>query len=399
MRPAGDAVRVLVTDGEQRAALAVVRSLGGAGCSVSVCSSRPHAISGASRHARRHTLVPDPLREPERYSAEVLRAAEEWDAQVVLPVAEASILSILPNREQFRAILPLPDLQTFARASDKAYVAGLAGTLGLSVPAQYVLNAAGDLESAASQLHFPVVVKPSRSVIGTEAGRIKTGVAYATSAEMLTTLGERLHADAFPLLLQERIEGSGMGAFLLRWNGEIIASFCHRRLREKPPSGGVSVHCESVAPDPALLQPAAALLAALDWQGIAMVEYKLDSRTATPYLMEINGRFWGSLQLAVDAGVNFPLLLVDAALGRRPPHVHHYRAGIRSRWFWGDVDHLLMRFRRSAGELSLPSGAPHRLAALGDFLAGFDPRSRSEVLRIADPRPGIVEAVNWLRRR
>ena len=82
------------------------------------------------------------------------------------------------------------------------------------------------------------------------------------------------------------------------------AVFAHRRLREKPPSGGVSVYRESVAPDPSLVARAAALLAGLGWRGVAMVEMKTDARTGTPYLMEVNGRFWGSLQLAVDAGVD-----------------------------------------------------------------------------------------------
>ncbi len=50
-----------------------------------------------------------------------------------------------------------------------------------------------------------------------------------------------------------------------------------------------------------------------------MVEFKADARTGTPYLMEINGRFWGSLQLAIDAGVDFPAILVAAALGAPIP--------------------------------------------------------------------------------
>ena len=68
----------------------------------------------------------------------------------------------------------------------------------------------------------------------------------------------------------------------------------------------MSVYRESVAADPDLVRRSRALLDAFGWCGVAMVEYKLDERTGTPYLMEVNGRFWGSLQLAIDAGVDFP---------------------------------------------------------------------------------------------
>src|SRR5678815_1154177 len=100
--------------------------------------------------------------------------------------------------------------------------------------------------------------------------------------------------------------------------------FAHRRIREKPPSGGVSVLSESVAADPETVRKSLALLSALDWNGTAMVEYKQDRVTGQRYLMEINGRFWGSLQLAIDAGVDFPALLVAAALGEHPAPVTQY---------------------------------------------------------------------------
>ena len=134
------------------------------------------------------------------------------------------------------------------------------------------------------------------------------------------------------------------------------ASFAHRRLREKPPSGGVSVYRESIAADPALVERSRRLLEHFGWQGVAMVEYKVDERTGTPMLMEINGRFWGSLQLAVDAGVDFPRLLIECAEGRLPRRRRLYAVGTRLRWWWGDVDQLLLRLRRSSEQLGLPAG-------------------------------------------
>lgn len=127
-----------------------------------------------------------------------------------------------------------------------------------------------------------------------------------------------------------------------------------------------------------------------------MVEYKLDAVRGTPYLMEINGRFWGSLQLALDAGVDFPGLLVRAGLGETVNPDLAYRAGVRSRWFWGDVDHLIARLRHSARHLALPLQAPGRGRAIIDFLAAWGPHSREEVFRWTDPLPFVRESLQWV---
>jgi hypothetical protein len=107
---------------------------------------------------------------------------------------------------------------------------------------------------------------------------------------------------------------------------------------------------------------------------------------------------WGSLQLAIDAGVDFPALLVGCALGDKPA-APAYRIGLRNRWWWGDVDHLLTRLRRSPTELGLPPDAPSRWRVVRDFLRLWRPDDRNEVLRLTDPRPFVRETLDWLRPR
>jgi hypothetical protein len=114
--------------------------------------------------------------------------------------------------------------------------------------------------------------------------------------------------------------------------------------------------------------------------------------------MEINGRFWGSLQLAIDAGVDFPNLLLDAAAGTPRPPVLRWKLGVRSRWWWGDVDQLLARLRHSAARLDLAPGEPGRLGALARFLLLWRPGDRNEILRLDDPRPFLRETAAWFRR-
>jgi predicted ATP-grasp superfamily ATP-dependent carboligase len=176
---------------------------------------------------------------------------------------------------------------------------------------------------------------------------------------------------------------------VLRWNGRVVAAFAHRRLREKPPEGGVSVYRESIALDPDLVAAGRRMLEALNWQGVAMIECKREQATGRHVFMEVNGRLWGSLQLAIDAGVDFPRLLVGCALGRHVPAVTHYRVGVRSRWFWGDVDHLYLQLRNGGG----PSG---KLAAVRDFLRAGLHRTREEIWRWRDPAPFLLESLRRL---
>ncbi len=383
--------RVLITDGEERAALAVARSLGRAGHHVIVGSPRRRSLAGASRFVRERALLPDPLAAPGAYADAVDRAIGGTGAEVLLPISEASLLALLPRAPQLGVIVPMPTLAAFERSRDKAVVLEVARGLGIGVPAQRVAASPADVPRP-EEIRFPVVLKPARSVIEDLSGdgaRAKSAVAQATDAAAYAAALRAIPAAAYPLLIQERIVGPGAGVFLLVWEGEPLAAFDHRRLREKPPSGGVSVYRESTAVDERSLALSLELLRRFDWRGVAMVEFKTDQRTGRPYLMEINGRFWGSLQLAVDAGVDFPALLVAAALGQRPAPVRRYRVGVRTRWWWGDVDHLIARVRHGDGTLD----------ALRVFLRASFEGAHNEVLHWQDPAPALRETIDWFRRR
>ncbi len=391
---------VLVTDGDQRAALATVRSLGRAGWRVVVASPDGRSLAGASRHAASDHAVPDPLSDPTGHRDRVGAIARDAGASLVVPVTEAAALSLLEDPAALApATIASPDLARFRAISDKAAVLAAAREVGLAVPGQVTLESPLAAVTLAG-LAFPLVVKPSRSVGGAGADRRKLGVRHAATEAELRTILAALPAAAWPVLLQRRIVGPGIGIFLLVWRGRVVAHFAHRRLREKPPSGGVSTYRESIAADPVLVEQSRALLERFRWEGAAMVEYKVDAATGTPYLMEVNGRLWGSVQLAVSEGVDFPALLAAAYAGDPlPPEPPRYRTGVRLRWEWGDVDHLLARLRRGNAANALPPGAPSRLAMLAAVLLPWRPGDRLEVLRPGDLRPFLRESARWFRGR
>ncbi|HLB54002.1 MAG TPA: ATP-grasp domain-containing protein [Gemmatimonadales bacterium] len=389
-----------MTDGEQRAALAVVRSLGRAGHQVHVVSARRNSLAGASRYARTRSWLPDPLEAPEEFAAAVAALVRRHGIEVVLPITDASLFALGARREGLApALLPVPDCDRLRAVADKELVTREAARHGIAVPRQVVARCRSDVEAAAgTAVRYPLVLKPGRSLVSGADGSVKLGVGLVNDPHELPDALAALASAAYPLLLQERIAGPGIGVFLLLWGGSVRAAFMHRRLREKPPAGGVSVYRESIPLDDDLVRRSRALLEGFQWEGVAMVEYKVDSRTGVPHLMEINGRFWGSLQLAVDCGVDFPRWLVELARGRDPGVAPPYRVGLRSRWRWGDVDHLLARIRLSPQELALPPDAPALGRVLLDVLVPWRPGDRDEILRWSDPVPFLRETIDWFRR-
>ena len=390
---------ILVTDGDERSALAVVRSLGNAGHKVYVCSTSGRSIAGASRHASGERMVSPSLTNPDAFARELASLISLWRIDVLLPMTEQAFNAVFANPELFLTVLiPAASPDKFRAISDKRLVTEAAAACGLSVPAQIVLTKPADAAALRDgDLHFPMVVKPGRSVAQRNGTQFKLGVIHCRDRDSLRSALDKLPREAYPLLLQQRIIGPGVGIFLLLWDDELVASFAHRRLREKPPAGGVSVYRESIAADPALVERSRQLLDKFGWSGVAMIEYKVDERTGTPFIMEINGRFWGSLQLAIDAGVDFPRLLLARALGEKVRGPSKYKLGIRSKWEWGEVDYALARFRRTDAQLSLPPGSSGRLRSILRLLVPWVPGDRFEVFRASDPAPFFRETIRYFR--
>lgn len=388
--------RTLITDGTERAALAAARSLVASGHTVYVTASKRTALAGVSHGVNFERIGSDPLADPERYAAEIGALARRLEIRVILPVTDPSVEALLEFSSGLspEVSLPLPSLAAYRQASDKYQMLNLARMVGLAVPETITLFHPDDGSSVPGATFFPAFVKPHRSVVAADGGaqgRQKLGVVLAQSVADCRAKLADLPASAYPVMLQQRVVGPGEGMFALRWNGGLVAQFAHRRLREKPPGGGVSVYRESIAMPPALETSGRRILERLDWRGVAMIECKRDLKTGRHLFMEINGRLWGSLQLAIDAGVDFPGLLVACALGDRIESSNFYRPGVRSRWFWGDVDNLYLRLTRSADSLGMEGGSQGRVGAIQEFLNFFRAEDSEEIWRRNDPQPFLLE--------
>jgi len=196
------------------------------------------------------------------------------------------------------------------------------------------------------------------------------------------------------VLVQQYVEGEGTGYFALMHNGQLRAEFAHRRIRDVYPTGSGSAVRESRKPEPQIRRAGLAILEALRWHGVAMVEFRWQTGTP-PVFMEVNGRFWHSLPLACYAGVDFPALLAHMAEHGDVPRVQGYRSGVRCRWFLGDFRHLVEVWKGAPP--GYPGPYPGRLRTLASILTPV-PGTVHDLFQWRDPLPEAGDWLNFVRR-
>jgi predicted ATP-grasp superfamily ATP-dependent carboligase len=391
-------MNAFVTDGDQRPALAITRSLGRRGIKVVVGEERSASLASSSRYCTRHVTYPSPYTDPGAFEQFLLEFVGQNSVDVIFPVTDVTTFAVARHQDTIRCrtAVAVAPFDAFEDVTDKWSLLERAAECGIPIPRTEFIENADALEGAIHRVQYPAVIKPVRSRTRTAHGWQLAMVHYAHSAGELRRLYRSVeYLTAHPSLIQERILGPGVGVFVLYDRGQLLTAFAHRRLREKPPSGGASVLSESVAIDPVLLEQAERLLGPLNWHGVAMLEYKRDHRSGEAFLMEVNGRFWGSLQLAIDAGVDFPSLAYDVAIGLKPCLPDAYEEGVKNRWLLGDLDHLLLRLLHD--DADIPKSAPSKLRVMAQFVKMFGTRMHYDVYSRSDRQPARYELKAYVR--
>lgn len=276
---------------------------------------------------------------------------------------------------------------------DKAATVALAERLGVPVPPTRLVTDPGEGRSAARDLGYPIVIKPGVSRRVRSDGTIeRLAVAYAADAAELERSLARMDPGS-PVLLQRWLAGRGLGVEVLAEGGRILAAFQHRRLREVPVTGGASALRESVPLDDDLFAHTVRLIDDLRWTGLAMVEFRR-APDGSVSLMEINGRIWGSLPLAVRSGMDFPGRWADLLLARAPAAAMPattYRHGVKARNLRLELAWIRAVLTGRHRHAALPW--PPRRAAIGAMASLFDPRIGDDLFSLGDPGPGLAQLV------
>jgi predicted ATP-grasp superfamily ATP-dependent carboligase len=381
--------RVLVLDGQTNQALACVRSLGRAGYEVLVTSRRRRPLAVWSRWAAGHHRIGG---ETGAEFAALRSWAVRHEVAIVLPMTERSCLLCNGERGAWESAgirVGCAEPATLVQAFDKGRTLEAADACGVSIPPTRLPFSEAEFARHAEELGYPCVIKARFSEVLTSAGLIRGGGAsyVARGSELAAAVRQHRQGPHWPVL-QKFVPGTGKGVSGLCDRGRAIALYAHERLRDVRPSGSGSSLRRSIPLEPRLREPVERLLAHFGWHGPVMVEFR-DDGGPSPRLMEVNGRFWGSTQLAIEAGLDVPRAWVELLQGKRVEPVIDYRSGVTLRWLWGDVKRFLTILKgRPPG---FPGAYPTRRQGLAELFQRQPAGTRLEVWKREDPWPAVGE--------
>ena len=347
-------LNVLVTHCWSRIGYNLVRSLAKRGLNVCVGVDPRSGMTRFSRAMRAHFRHPNFELDPEGFIEALESAIEYYKPEVYLP-SEEEILVVARNADRLRrlgTLLPIDHIDNLDLLDNKRRLTELAATLGIPTPLTVAPATSEDVVSFAQRAGKLIVLKVVRSS-GARGVFFIPADGLLGAVEKLVGQGRLQYGD---FILQSFVEGIGYGVSLLLCNGEVRAKFTHRRIREKWHTGGPST--VRISDTHEMLEDyAVRLLKAVGFHGVAMVEFRDNAETGEAWLLEVNPRFWGSLGLAIAAGVDFPYLLYRMARDGDVEPVNAYRKGLTAKWLLGDwlsfADHLKAgrwkKLRQSSG--------------------------------------------------
>jgi protein-tyrosine-phosphatase/predicted ATP-grasp superfamily ATP-dependent carboligase len=395
-------LRILLTDAHTRAGLGAMRSLGRAGHTVIAGYpedvNRPPSLS--SRHCHGVLRLPNPECHPSAFGDWMVDRAHREDVDAVLPISEAAVFCIAARRGEFpTTFLPIvPSDAALKHTLSKFHSTRMALDMGIPCPETVFLSSGrphGEWRDRLAEIRFPAIIKTDNHF--TAEGTYRRGRRFIVrSVDEVEKVMAGLARLDVRIIAQELVPGNGLGAFLLRFGGKTHLTFAHRRLHEVPYTGGFSSFRESCHAD-GLVRASEALLDAIDYDGVAMVEFRRRSTDGTPLYLEINGRLWGSLALALHCGVDFPAALIDCYQYGAPRHIAPgYRAHVKSRNIIpGEIHYVRSVLKAKPAEGY--DAPPSKVKTLIEFVAlSLDPRIGHDYLWWSDPLPAIHHLRDWL---
>lgn len=392
--------RALVLSAEIPAAVAVVRSLHGAGFEVAALAESLFSPAAASW---RCTL---PLRVGEWGSEDLVSHVLDTDADLVVPVSEGDLLKLAPVRQSVERLCPVlaPPREVLDVLLDKHATGSAARAVGerlggdaLTGPDE-VLIPAGQRVGDTSEEDFPLVAKPRRSRALLEDGRIWADTArFCSDGYDLREAHREFAEGRQDTLAQRPVYGVPLlVSLLLDDAGEPVVVFVHRRLRQSQPEGGPSACAVSHPPSPEIVRPVVELARELGVRGVPVQFEMLVPDVGAPVLLDVNPRPWGTLGLALAAGADLYGTAARMALGDpRPTWTPEYEVGVVRHYLPFEVRHALAVFFRGPAEGFEGDWPANRLAACLRW--GFLPHE-ALVFQPEDPLPGFADALNIARR-
>jgi len=376
--------RILVLGEDSQSFLTVIRSFGRAGIEVHVAWCPLDSPALASRYIKTIHRLPAFNADNTEWISAFQRLFREEHFDLVVPTTDSAALPFQLHRQQFEPMVRmclLPD-DVYRICANKDETWGLANRLSISVPRQAIVASAQEALDAAATFGYPLVLKPRASSNERNPMKRQKVLKAENEAELLR-LATEMTANG-TVLAQENFIGIGVGVEVLCKDGRMLMSFQHERVHE-PLKGGGSSYRKSVPLSADLLDATARMMQALEYTGVAMVEFKVDRATGRWILIEINARFWGSLALCAAAGLDFPIALVRLLLDGQEPSSSNYRTGLYCRHWSKDLQWFLANLRADKSDPTLQTRKLSSL--LLEAVNILTLKECSDTFNISDPRP------------
>jgi glutathione synthase/RimK-type ligase-like ATP-grasp enzyme len=376
-------MRILVTYGWCRTSYVICESLARAGFTVHTCGDSALCMTRVSRYVHSFDRVPDPFGDPRCYAAAVGDVMRRRAASVVIPAHEDFVAL-----QQFQSLLPAgaivaaPDAATAGEALDKWALVQRAKRAHIPVPDTYGPQSLEEAHDVLEEIEYPAIIKPRHGNGGKGVVRVDDPQqGYREYRRIVNRF--QLSSPILPLI-QEYIPGEQVGSCFMAINGILQGCFIERYVRCKQAGFGTSVLREP-AKSEGLREYTARLCSELKWTGIGHLDFIVSAKEHRPYLLEMNPRFWGALNLAVKNGFDFPRALVSwVATGNVDACAFAERSPVSSLWIAGELMACVDDMKRGRWRDLLRSpGRLIRARCYDDF-------------RLADPLPFVVELAYYL---
>jgi predicted ATP-grasp superfamily ATP-dependent carboligase len=304
---------LIVEDGLSSFLLPAVRSLGTAGWTVGLAGPRPSRTAGSRWVSRTH-VVPPAEQGLEPFAAAVRAACLEGGYSLVFGGDDVEVLALSAARDQIPAGVPYAPHEHVLRAIDKLELTRAAEAAGLTTPATEAAT-----PEAVQRASLPVFAKARLHwAPGTAGNRGRLAAVHcATRADLVAAVAD-MEASGASVALQAPVSGDLMAVTVLCDADSAMIARSQQVATRLSPYFRTSTRAVTVSPDPQLLAQVQVLLADLRWTGIANLQF-LRPPGGAPHLIDLNGRFYGSLALAIEAGLDLPAWWADLATGRTPP--------------------------------------------------------------------------------
>lgn len=359
---------LILEDGYSRQALTASRALAAAGWEVGIGAHRTRGVAACSRATSHDHRVTAPEQDLDRFVEGVNAAISNVGYELVFGARDVEVLALSARRHEIDAQVPHPPHEHVLRALDKLQLAAAAQTVGVATPA--TVPATPD---ALSQATYPVLVKARlHAALDGVARPPRIETLRATTRREATERVDAIRAAGGEPLLQVAVAGHLLELVLVvDRDGQLVASVQQVVQRTSAREGGVAVRATTVAPDQRLFERVRALLAELGWWGLAELQFIVPPG-GHPHLIDFNGRFYGSMALAVGAGINLPAIWASMATGRPATAGVSAEAGLRFQWLAGDVRRCFAEDGADRLQTLLDTGR-WSVGAIQSVLAARDP--------------------------